>query len=63
MVLSCGSSFINITSLDDMGKIFSSDIVVCLDKYSSQPTLPYWIVFGIKLIKSVKCIAILKKKN
>ena len=63
LVLSFGDSFIKITYLDDMGKIFSSDIVVCLDKYFSQSTLPYWIVFGIKLIKSVKCITILKKKR
>ena len=49
--------------LYNVGKVFSVDKVVCLHKDLSQSRLTNWVVFCIKLVKSVKCVSVLLKRK
>ena len=49
--------------LYDVGKVFSVDKVVCFHEDLSQPGLANWVVFSIKLVKSVKCVSVLLKRK
>jgi len=46
--------------LDYSGEVFSIEVVVCLQKYFTQPTLSNRIVFGIELVKAMECVTILQ---
>ncbi len=46
--------------LYDASKIDSFGLIICLDEYFSQHTLPNRIVFAVELVESVKRVPILK---
>jgi len=46
--------------LDYFSKVQSPHVVVSLDEYLTQATLPDWVVLGVELIKTMKCVTILK---
>ena len=43
--------------LNQACKVFSIDIVVCLQVDFSQLAGPYRVVFGVELVKAVKCLS------
>lgn len=47
--------------LNDVSKVFPFDVVVCFDENLSQDGLADGIIFGVKLVKAVKGVAVLKK--
>lgn len=47
--------------LNDVGKVFPFDVVVCFDENLSQDGLADGIIFGVELVKAVKGVTVLKK--
>ena len=46
--------------LDYSGEVCSIEVVVCLQKYFTQPALTNRIVFGIELVEAMECVTILQ---
>ena len=51
------------TYLDNSGEVFAVDIIVRLEKHLSQAALAHWVVFGVKLVKTVEGVSILAGKQ
>lgn len=46
-----------------MCKVFPFNVVVSLDENLSQDGFSNGVIFGIKLIKPMKCVTVLRKTN
>lgn len=49
--------------LDETRKIFSFDVVVRLQVNLPQLTGSHWVVFGVELVKAMKCLSSLGEET